>query len=267
MVLAKRIIPCLDVKDGRVVKGVKFINIKDAGDPVLLGKRYSDEGADELIFLDITASVDKRKIMSKMVKSVASELNIPFTVGGGIRDVEDARLVLCNGADKISVNTAAVKNPKLISDLSNIFGEQCVVVAIDIKRKYEVVDNKEIIKDKEQQFWFEVYTHGGRVETGIDALQWIREVQDLGAGELLITSMDSDGTKDGYDLSLMKRVSEISNLPNIASGGCGNLNHFHDVLTIGCSDAALAASIFHYKELTIKNVKNYLYEKGVSVRI
>ena len=267
MVLAKRIIPCLDVKDGRVVKGVNFINIKDAGDPVLLGKRYSDEGADELIFLDITASVDKRKIMSKMVKSVASELNIPFTVGGGIRGVDDARLVLCNGADKISVNTAAVKNPKLISALSNIFGEQCVVVAIDVKRKYEILDNKEIIKDKDQQFWFEVYTHGGRVGTKIDALQWVREVQDLGAGELLITSMDSDGTKDGYDLALMKRVSEISNIPNIASGGCGNLNHFHDVLTIGCSDAALAASIFHYKELTIKNVKNYLYEKGVSVRI
>ncbi|MBR6712759.1 MAG: imidazole glycerol phosphate synthase subunit HisF [Selenomonadaceae bacterium] len=249
--LTKRIIPCLDVKAGRVVKGTNFIGLRDAGDPVELAKRYDLERADELVFLDITASHEGRGTMVEVAKSCASQVFIPFTVGGGIRTVEDMRVMLAAGADKISVNSAAVKNPQLISDGAKRFGSQCIVLAVDAKRS--------------DSGW-EVYVNGGRKPTGLDCLEWIRRGVALGAGEILLTSMDADGTKDGYDIELTRAVSEAVNVPVIASGGAGELEHFYDVLTVGKADAVLAASVFHYGKYTIRQVKEYLRGRGVEVR-
>ena len=251
---AKRIIPCLDVKEGRVVKGVNFVNLIDAGDPVECAKVYDKAGADELVFLDITASSDARETVVDMVEAVAKQVFIPFTVGGGIRTVEDFRKILNAGADKVAVNSAAIKRPELISEAAEKFGRQCVVCAIDAKRR-------------EDKSGWDVYLHGGRVNTGIDALEWAKKAEELGAGEILLTSMDCDGTKAGYDLELTKAIAGEVNIPVIASGGAGSLEHFYDALTEGKADAALAASLFHYKELEIREVKEYLRGKGVSVRL
>ncbi|MDO5136025.1 MAG: imidazole glycerol phosphate synthase subunit HisF [Eubacteriales bacterium] len=248
----KRIIPCLDVHGGRVVKGVNFVDLKDAGDPVEIAKAYDQAGADELVFLDITASCEERDTVVEMVRQVASKVFIPFTVGGGIRTVEDFKRLLREGADKISVNSAAIDRPELISEAASKFGSQCVVVAIDAKRRPDGGWN--------------IYKHGGRLDTGIDAVEWAKRAEALGAGEILLTSMDCDGTKGGYDLPLTKAVSGAVSIPVIASGGAGELSHFYDALTDGGADAALAASLFHYKELEISQVKGYLDEKGVSVR-
>lgn len=250
----KRIIPCLDVHNGRVVKGVNFVNLKDAGDPVEIGAAYDKAGADELVFLDITASSDARAIKTELVRKVAERVFIPFTVGGGIRTVEDFRDILREGADKVAVNTAAILNPELISRAADKFGSQCVVVAFDAKRR------------PDGSGW-NIYKNGGRVDMGIDALEWAEKAYKLGAGELLVTSMDKDGTKDGYDIELTRRISELVKIPVIASGGAGNLEHFKDALTEGRADAALAASLFHYKELEINEVKQYLRNEGVSVRL
>ncbi len=250
--LAKRIIPCLDVHDGRVVKGVNFVNLKDAGDPVEVAAVYDKAGADELVFLDITASSDARNILLDVVRGVASQVFIPFTVGGGIRSVEDFRVILKEGADKISINSSAVKDKSLITQAALQFGSQCVVVAIDAKRNGES---------------WEVYINGGRVPTGLDALEWAKEVVRLGAGEILLTSMDADGTKAGYDVALTRAVSEAVEVPVIASGGAGTMEHFRDVLTEGKADAALAASLFHYKEMEIKDLKQYLKNSKIEVRI
>lgn len=267
MVLAKRIIPCLDVEHGRVVKGVNFVNLRDAGDPVELGKRYSDEGADELVFLDITASPEKRKILKEVVRAVAAELNIPFTVGGGIRGVEDAKTILGSGADKLSLNTAAVENPPLIRELFEIFGGQCVVVAIDAKKRYDISPDKITVKTELGSCWFEVYTYGGRRPTGLDALKWAVRAAGLGAGELLVTSIDRDGTEDGYDLELARSISERVSIPLIASGGAGKPEDFLEAFEVGKADAALAASIFHYNKYPIPVVKSFLYRKGVPIRL
>lgn len=267
MALAKRIIPCLDVNHGKVVKGVNFRNLKYAGYPAVLAKRYCDEGADELVFLDITASPEKRKILKNLVHDVALVLDIPFTVGGGISSLDDARLVLQNGADKIAVNTAAVNHPDLISNLSKKFGKQCVVVAIDAKRRFDSLDGKITVKEGGKKFWFEVYTYGGSRPTGKDAIDWARTVNKLGAGEILLTSIDADGTKNGYDIPLTKNISESVSIPVIASGGCGNLNHILEVFQKGIADAALAASIFHYDTYSIEKVKKYLKENKVIVRL
>jgi cyclase len=267
MVLAKRLIPCLDVDQGRVVKGINFVKLRDAGDPAELGKRYSDEGADELVFLDITASSENRDILRDVVKSVAVEIDIPFTVGGGIRSVEDARLVLCNGADKVSVNTSAVENPRLVKALSETFGRQCIVVAIDAKRRYESQSGRTMVKTEDGSCWFEVYTYGGRKPTGIDALWWAVEAAEMGAGEILVTSMDRDGTEDGYDLELTRGMVEGVNIPVIASGGAGKPEHFLDAFTVGKADAALAASVFHYNQYPVSVVKRFLAERGVPVRL
>ncbi len=250
----KRIIPCLDVNNGRVVKGVNFVNLQDAGDPVEIAAAYDKEGADELVFLDITASSDGRKTVADMVRRVAERVFIPFTVGGGIRTVEDFRALLREGADKISVNSAAIDRPELICEAADKFGSQCVVVAIDAKRRAD------------GSGW-NIYKHGGRIDTGIDALSWVEKVYQLGAGEILLTSMDCDGTKAGYDIELTKRVSDLVPIPVIASGGAGSPEHFYDALTEGGAEAALAASLFHYKELTIREVKEYLRGRGVSVRL
>ncbi|MBW2980634.1 imidazole glycerol phosphate synthase subunit HisF [Candidatus Woesearchaeota archaeon] len=252
--LAKRIIPCLDVKEGRVVKGVKFLGLKDAGDPVELAKEYNKQGADELVFLDITASHEKRNIMIDIVRAVGKQIFIPFTVGGGIRTVADMRRILNAGADKISINTAAVKKPELVKQGAKKFGSQCIVVAIDAKRTGKT-------KSK-----YEVFTHGGRKETGIDALAWAKKVEKLGAGEILLTSMDRDGTKIGFELELTKLLSSAVNIPVIASGGVGTMHHFVDGFNKGKADAALAASIFHYGTYTVKDIKNYLKKFGVCVR-
>ena len=266
MPLAKRIIPCLDVDHGKVVKGVNFLNLKKAGDPVELARRYSDEGADELVFLDITASSEKREILRGVVEGVARAISIPFTVGGGIRNVSDARLVLCSGADKVSVNTAAVENPQVITKLADIFGQQCVVVAIDAKRRYEQRADKITVKTGEGPVWFEVYTYGGRKPTGLDAIKWVVQAAELGAGEFLVTSMDRDSTEDGYDLELTRTVSERVNVPVIASGGAGKPEHFLEAFTAGKADAALAASVFHYNKYPVPVVKEYLRKEGVIVR-
>ncbi|MDO5337525.1 MAG: imidazole glycerol phosphate synthase subunit HisF [Eubacteriales bacterium] len=250
----KRIIPCLDVNNGRVVKGVNFVNLQDAGDPVEIAKAYDEAGADEVVFLDITASSDGRDTVVDMVRKVAANVFIPFTVGGGIRTVEDFRRLLREGADKISVNSAAIDRPELISEAAHIFGSQCVVVAIDAKRRTD------------GSGW-NIYKHGGRLDTGIDAVKWAMKVQKLGAGEILLTSMDCDGTKAGYDLALTRAIADSVSIPVIASGGAGSLEHFYDALTEGGADAALAASLFHYKELEISEVKRYLADKGVSVRL
>ncbi|MCU0821512.1 MAG: imidazole glycerol phosphate synthase subunit HisF [Spirochaetes bacterium] len=251
--LAKRIIPCLDVKDGRVVKGVNFINLQDAGDPVENGRFYDSEGADELVFLDITASSDKRNIILNMVKSVAETINIPFTVGGGIRTIEDVRMILENGADKVSINTAAVQKPEILSESALRFGSQCILVAIDAKRN-------------SKGSW-SVYLHGGRTPTDIDAIEWAVRACGLGAGEILLTSMDRDGTKIGYDLELTRKISGAVSVPVIASGGAGTIEHLYEGLTAGRADAVLAASIFHYREISIKEVKENLRKRGIPVRV
>lgn len=265
--LAKRIIPCLDMTGGRVVKGIKFKNLKDAGDPPELGELYSQQGADELVFLDVTASSDKREILIDVVMRTADRVFIPFTVGGGIRDLDDIRQVLCAGADKVSINTSAVENPELISQAARKFGSQCIVCAIDAKRVYENPSNKIEVDTPEGKCWWEVYTYGGRKPTGIDAIKWAIEVEEKGAGEILLTSMDSDGTKLGYDIPLTRTMSETVNIPIIASGGCGTIEHIYDVLTEGKADAALAASIFHYGIYSIGEVKKYLAEKNVPIRL
>ena len=249
----KRIIPCLDVNRGRVVKGVNFVDLKDAGDPVEIGRAYDREGADELVFLDITASSDIRATQLDWVRQVAEKLFIPFTVGGGIRSVEDFRAILREGADKISVNSAAIENPRLISEAADKFGCQCVVAAIDARRR--------------SQGGWSVYKNGGRLDTGMDAVEWAVRVEALGAGEILLTSMDGDGTRAGYDLELTRAVSEAVGIPVIASGGAGTLEHFYEAFSQGGADAVLAASLFHYRELEIRQVKTYLREKGVSVRL
>jgi cyclase len=266
MPLAKRIVPCLDVTCGTVVKGINFLNLKKAGDPVELAKRYSDEGADELVFLDITASSDNRDILRGVVEGVAKAINIPFTVGGGIRNVSDARLVLCSGADKVSVNTAAVENPNVITRLSDVFGQQCVVVAIDAKRRLEEAEGMIMVQTSEGPVWFEVYTYGGRKPTGIDAIGWALRAAELGAGEFLVTSMDKDGTEDGYDIELTRTISEKVNVPVIASGGAGKPEHFVEVFTDGKADAALAASVFHYNKYPVPVIKEFLRKQGVTVR-
>lgn len=250
----KRIIPCLDVKNGRVVKGVNFVDLIDAGDPVACAKAYDLAGADELVFLDITASSDARNTVVDMVRKVAENVFIPFTVGGGIRTVDDFKAILREGADKISVNSAAIMNPQLISDAADKFGSQCVVVAIDAKRRAD------------GSGW-NIYKNGGRVDMGIDAVEWAMKACELGAGEILLTSMDCDGTKAGYDIELTKMIAENVSIPVIASGGAGTLSHFKDALTEGKAEAALAASLFHFKELEIKQVKEYLRKEGVSVRL
>ena len=249
----KRIIPCLDVNNGRVVKGVNFVNLIDAGDPVSVGAAYGVAGADELVFLDITASSDARDIKANMVRKVAETVFIPFTVGGGIRTIEDFRMILREGADKVAVNSAAILNPSLVSEAADKFGRQCVVVAIDAKRRGDGSG-------------FDVYKNGGRVNMNMDAVEWAMEADRLGAGEILLTSMDCDGVKQGYDIELTRTIAENVSIPVIASGGAGNKEHFYDALTEGKADAALAASLFHYKELEIKDLKDYLDKKGVSVR-
>jgi len=254
------------VDHGKVVKGINFVNLKKAGDPVELARRYSDEGADELVFLDITASSEKRDILRGVVEGVARAINIPFTVGGGVRNVSDARLVLCSGADKVSVNTAAVENPSVITKLADIFGQQCVVVAIDAKRRYEQREDRVTVKTREGPVWFEVYTYGGRKPTGLDAIKWAVQAAELGAGEFLVTSMDKDGTEDGYDLELTRAISERVNVPIIARGGAGKPVHFLQAFTDGKADAALAASVFHYNKYPVPVVKEYLRKEGVIVR-
>ena len=266
MPLAKRIVPCLDVDHGKVVKGVNFVNLQKAGDPVELAKRYSDEGADELVFLDITASSEKRDILRKIVEGVAKAISIPFTVGGGIRNVSDARLVLCSGADKISTNTAAVENPHVITKLAEIFGQQCVVVAIDAKRNHEQRADKITAETREGPVWFEVYTYGGRKPTGRDAIAWAVQAAELGAGEFLVTSMDKDGTENGFDIELTRTISEKVNVPVIASGGAGRPKHFVEVFREGKADAALAASVFHYNRYPVPVIKEFLRKQGVTVR-
>lgn len=250
---AKRIIPCLDVHNGRVVKGVNFVNLRDAGDPVEIAKMYNEAGADELVFLDITATYEARSTVLDMARKVAETVFIPFTIGGGIKTVEDFRLLLKEGADKISINSSAIKNPRLISDAADKFGRQCVVVAIDAKRR---ADNS----------GWNVYVNGGRIDTGIDALEWAVKADKLGAGEILLTSMDCDGTKSGYDIELTRTISENVSIPVIASGGAGTMEHFKDALTVGKADAVLAASLFHFREIEISDLKNYLHNQGVSVR-
>jgi imidazole glycerol phosphate synthase subunit hisF (EC 4.1.3.-) len=252
LMLAKRIIPCLDVDKGRVVKGVKFQNLRDAGDPVEVAKSYEEQSADELVFLDITASAEERKIMIEVVQRVAETIFIPFTVGGGVSSLEDIRRLLSAGADKVSINTAAVKNPQLIYESAKRFGSQCIVVAIDAKRS--------------ERGW-EVYIHGGRTPTGLDAVEWAKRVESLGAGEILLTSMDADGTKKGYDIELCKAVASAVSIPVIASGGAGTMEHFYEVFTQTNVDAALAASLFHFKEVSIPELKAYLKNKGVHVRL
>jgi len=250
----KRIIPCLDVSGGRVVKGVNFVDLKDAGDPVEIAKAYNEAGADELVFLDITASSDQRNTVVDMVRKVAECVFIPFTVGGGIRTVDDFKALLREGADKISINSSAIDNPQLIHDAAEKFGSQCVVVAIDAKKRAD------------GSGW-NIYKHGGRIDMGIDAVEWAKKVEELGAGEILLTSMDCDGTKNGYNLELTRAIAESVSIPVIASGGAGKLEHFRDALTQGKADAVLAASLFHYKELEIKEVKEYLRKEGISVRL
>lgn len=252
MGLAKRIIPCLDVTDGRVVKGVNFLELRDAGDPVEIAHRYDEQGADELTFLDITASSSNRGLILNIIEQVASQVFIPLTVGGGVREVEDVRRLLNAGADKVSINTSAVLNPQLVADASGRFGSQCIVVAIDAK---QVGDH------------WEVFTHGGRNATGLDAVEWARRMEALGAGELLLTSMDRDGTKIGFNLELTKAITDAVNVPVIASGGVGNLDHLVDGINLGGADAVLAASIFHYGEYTVREAKEYMAARGIEVRL
>jgi len=265
--LTKRIIPCLDVKNGRVVKGLHFESIKDAGDPVELAEKYSNEGADELVFLDITASDEQRKIIKDLVRKVASVIDIPFTVGGGVKSLEDARNILLNGADKVGINTGAIKNPEIITELMELFGRQCIVVAIDAKRNYDIKENVTIFSENDKKFWFEVFIYGGKQRTGIDVIQWAKKAENLGAGEILLTSIDKDGTKDGYDILLTKSIVDCISIPVIASGGCGKPNDMVNVFKESNVDAALAASIFHYNTHGVKGVKTYLKKKEIPVRL
>lgn len=265
--LAKRIVPCLDVRDGRVVKGTNFVQLRDAGDPVELAKRYNEDGADELVFLDITASHEKRDTLKKLVRAIATEIDIPFTVGGGIRTVDDVRTVLRSGADKTAFNTAAIENPDMITQMADVFGAQCVVVAIDARRNYNVEEGRTVVQTPEGECWFEVFTYGGRKSMGIDAIQWAQKAAKLGAGELLVTSMDRDGTKIGYDNVLNRTISELVNVPLVASGGAGEPQHFLDAFKEGKADAALAASVFHYSNYPVPIVKKYLAEREMNMRI
>jgi cyclase len=267
--LAKRIVPCLDVMNGQVVKGVQFVNLKVEGEPPELAADYEEQGADEIVFLDITASYEKRDTTLEVVKKTADMISIPLTVGGGIRCITDIQNVLSSGADKVSVNTAAVRAPNLVKQSADVFGSQCIVVAIDAKRVYVDSDSsdKTIVDTSKGKCWWEVYVEGGRVPTGIDAMAWAKKVKDLGAGELLPTSMDCDGVQTGYDIDLTRTMSRITNLPIIASGGAGNLEHIYEVLTAGDADAALAASIFHRSQYSVGEVKRYLADKGVTMRL
>lgn len=272
MPLSKRIIPCLDVDNGLVVKGVHFSDIKIAGDPVKLAEKYTEQGADELVFLDITASQEERHTMREVVTSVANVVNIPFTVGGGIRNLEDARLILRSGADKVSINTAAVKNPELVTELMEIFGRQCVVVAIDAKLRSprqaaEKLKENSTLTTENNNNKYEVMIYGGKKETSLDAIQWAKEVESLGAGEILLTSVDADGTEDGYRIDLTNLISDAVRIPVIASGGCGKPEHILKLFRETDADAALAASIFHYDKYSVDKVKSFLYQGGISIRI
>ncbi len=267
MTLTKRIIPCIDVTGGRVVTGLHFESIKDAGDPVELAKKYSDEGADELVFLDITASEERRETIKELVRRVAEVIDIPFTVGGGVNSLEDARNILLNGADKVGLNTGAVKNPDLITKLMEMYGRQCVVVAIDAKRNYDTTHGENIFSENGKKFWYEVYIYGGKEATGLDAVDWAKKAQQLGAGEILLTSIDRDGTKDGYDIILTREIVQSVSIPVIASGGCGKPEDMSDVFSQTNVDAALAASIFHYDDHGVVGVKKALKEMQVPVRI
>ena len=252
--LTKRIIPCLDVKDGKVVKGINFVGLKEVGDPITLAKEYYEQGADELVFLDITATHEQRGTMVQVVQEVASEIYMPFTVGGGLRSIEDIKRMLRAGADKVSLNSAAVKDPDLIAQGAQIFGNQCIVLAVDAKKR-------------DDGSGWNVVIHGGRIDTGMDLLEWVQKGVELGAGEILLTSMDTDGVKQGYDLEMLEAVRQVVNVPIIASGGCGSLDHFAQVFEKDCADAALAASLFHYGELRVQDVKMYLKQKGIPVRL
>ncbi len=265
--LAKRIVPCLDVRNGRVVKGTNFVSLRDAGDPVELARRYNEEGADELVFLDITASHEKRDTLKDLVRAVATEIDIPFTVGGGIRTVNDVRTILRSGADKTAFNTAAIENPGMITEMADVFGAQCIVVAIDVRRNYVIEEGRTVVDTPEGPCWFQVHTYGGRKPVDIDAIQWAERAASLGAGELLVTSMDRDGTKTGFDNVLNRAISERVNVPLVASGGAGEPKHFLEAFKEGKADAALAASVFHYESYPIPVVKRYLAELGVNMRI
>ena len=267
MTLTKRVIPCLDVKNGRVVKGLNFESIKDAGDPVELAEKYSNEGADELVFLDITASDEQRVTIAELVRQVASVIDIPFTVGGGVRSLEDARNILLSGADKVGINTAAVKTPRVITELMKLFGRQCIVVAIDAKRNYNIDNTKNIFSVSGKKFWFEVFIYGGKRGTGTDAIAWAKDAEELGAGEILLTSIDRDGTKDGYDALLTRTIVDAVSIPVIASGGCGAPDDMVNIFKESDVDAALAASIFHYDTHGIRTVKSFLKSKGIPVRL
>lgn len=270
--LAKRIIPCLDVTlddaGARVVKGVEFVNLRYAGDPVELAKRYDSEGADELVFLDITASPDGRRTMIDVIERTAEQVFIPFTVGGGIKSVEDINKILSAGADKVSINTAAVKNPEFVREAAEIFGSQCIVVAIDCRRNFDLDKGKYIVELEDgSKAWYEVVIYGGRKPVGIDAVWWAKKVEELGAGEILLTSMNRDGTKDGFDIPITRKISEEVKIPVIASGGAGTVEHFYEGFVDGKADACLAASIFHYREISISEIKEYLASRGVPVRL
>jgi cyclase len=268
MVLTKRIIPCLDLKDGRVVKGTHFVQLRDAGDPVELAQRYNEQGADEVVFLDITASKEKRGIIIELIKRAADQLFLPLTVGGGIRSIEDIQQILRAGADKVSINTSAVHDPSLISRGAETFGTQCIVVAIDVKRNYDTKTPGTIITlDNGEQCWYEVVIYGGSKPTGIDAISWALETEKRGAGEILLTSMETDGTKKGFDLEITAAISERVGIPVVASGGVGTLDHFYQGFTRGKADACLAASVFHYGEFTVREVKEYLQARGIPVRL
>lgn len=267
MTLTKRVIPCLDVANGRVVKGLNFESIKDAGDPVSLARKYSDEGADELIFLDITASQEKRETIKSLVSKVAKVIDIPFTVGGGVNTLQHARDILLSGADKVALNTGAIKNPKVITELMELFGRQCVVVAIDAKRNYDITKAKNIFSEEGKKFWFEVFIFGGKKETGIDAIEWAKQAQEFGAGEVLLTSIDKDGTKDGYDVILTNAIVNSVSVPVIASGGCGKPEDMVEIFQKSNVDAALAASIFHYDTHGVKGVKSVLKQNNIPVRL
>jgi len=267
MTLTKRVIPCLDVANGRVVKGLHFSSIKDAGDPVQLAEKYSNEGADELIFLDITASQEQRETIKSLVSKVAKVIDIPFTVGGGVKTLQNARDILLSGADKVAINTGAVKNPVVITELMELFGRQCIVIAIDAKRNYNVQTGKNVFSEEDKKFWFEVFIYGGKKETGLDAIDWAKQVEKLGAGEILLTSIDKDGTKEGYDTLLTKEIVNKVSIPVIASGGCGKAEHMLDIFKQSNVDAALAASIFHYETHSVNRVKEFLSKEGVPVRL
>ncbi|MFQ5573440.1 MAG: imidazole glycerol phosphate synthase subunit HisF [Nitrosopumilaceae archaeon] len=267
MTLTKRVIPCLDVKNGRVVKGLHFESIKDAGVPVQLAKKYSDEGADELVFLDITASEEQRETIKSLVKKVAEVIDIPFTVGGGVKTLQHARDILLSGADKVAINTGAVKNPEIITELMELFGKQCIVVAIDVKRNYNAEKGKNFFSEGDQKFWFEVFIYGGKKGTELDAIDWAKTIANLGAGEILLTSIDRDGTKDGYDIILTKEIVNSVSIPVIASGGCGMPDHMLQIFKESNVDAALAASIFHYETHAVDRVKEFLKEHTIPVRL